>query len=161
MAKTICRPRPQATVFLLMARRLVEKTQARPNMVSRPRMPVNRPIFIPCYESVFRCMNHAMHQRLLVRRRSARNLITLFQQRFCARALRIGVAMNGAQRLALCDFVAYLFMNHDADGGIDGIFLALAPSAEDNAGGSDVFAGDRRHISRLWTGHVDAVLSTG
>ena len=65
--------------------------------------------------------------------------------------------MNGAQRLAGRNFVADLFMNDDADGGIDGIFFAFAASAEDDAGGAHLFAQNGRHISGLATGHIDAV----
>src|SRR5579872_6953780 len=50
-AKANCKPKPQTTVLTRMARRSVEKMNASVNMVSRPRMPVNRPIsiFLPTY----------------------------------------------------------------------------------------------------------------
>ncbi len=66
--------------------------------------------------------------------------------------------MNGAERFAGGNFVADLLMNVDADGGIDGIFFAFAASAEDDAGGADLFALDRSHISSPGTGHLDAVI---
>ena len=94
-------------------------------------------------------MNRAMNQRLFVRRRSSCNLIALFQQCLCACGLRVGAAVNGAERFAGRNFVAYLFMNDDADSGIDGIFLAFAASAENDAGGADLFAQNGRHISGL------------
>src|SRR5580700_5747345 len=46
-AKANWRPNPQATVLPRMARRLVEKINASVNIVSRPKIPVNRPTFIP------------------------------------------------------------------------------------------------------------------
>src|SRR3981081_1366988 len=120
-------------------------------MVSSPRMPVKRPIFIPFnlypLESVFPFVNHPMNQGCVVRGRGGRDLIALLQPRFCARGLCVGVAVNGAERLADGNFVAYLLMNDDAHGGIDGIFFALAASAEDDAGGADLFARDGRHVS--------------
>src|ERR1019366_7847164 len=103
-------------------------------------------------------IDRAMNQGWFVRRRSGCNLIALFQQRLCARALCIGVAVNGAERLADRDFVAYLFMNDDAYGGIDGIFFAFLASAGDDAGGADLFAQDTRHISGLPTGDIQAVI---
>src|SRR6266403_4054936 len=115
-------------------------------MVSSPRMPVKRPIFIPFnlypLESVFPFINHAMNQRCLVRGRGARDLIALFQQRLCARGLCVGVAVNGGERLAGSDFVADLFMDDDAHGGIDGIFFAFAASAENDTGGANLLARD-------------------
>src|ERR1700687_5742028 len=121
-------------------------------MVSSPRMPVKRPIL------VFPCVNHPMNQLELLRRRSACYLIALLQQRFCARGLCVGVAVNGAERLADGNFVAYLLMNDDTHGGIDGIFFAFAASAEDDAGGADLFARDGRHVASFGTGHIDAVI---
>src|ERR1019366_10192288 len=61
-------------------------------------------------------------------------------------------------RLAGRDFVADFLMNDDADGGIDGIFFAFAASAENDAGGADLFAQYGRHVSGLGTGHLDAVI---
>src|SRR5579863_620062 len=46
-AKANCSPNPQATVLPRMARRSVEKIYASVNIVSRPKIPVNRPTFIP------------------------------------------------------------------------------------------------------------------
>src|SRR5216684_3515472 len=118
-------------------------------MVSSPRMPVKRPIFIPFnlnpLESVFPFINHAMNQRCFKLRRSGRDLIALFQQSFCARALCVGVAMNGAERLAGSDFGTDLFMDDDAYSGIDGIFFAFAASAEDDTGSADLLALYGRH----------------
>src|SRR5260370_23316415 len=68
----------------------------------------------------------------------------------------VGVAVNGAERLANGNLVAGLFMNLDTDRRIDGIFLAFAASAEDDAGGADLFAGDGSHIPGFGAGHVDA-----
>src|SRR5713226_7309776 len=66
--------------------------------------------------------------------------------------------MNGAERFADGNFVTYLLMDDDAHGGIDRIFFAFAASAEDDAGGADLFARDRRHVSGLAAGHIDAVI---
>src|SRR5580692_280960 len=46
-AKANCSPNPHATVLRRIARRLVEKINASVNIVSRPKIPVNRPMFIP------------------------------------------------------------------------------------------------------------------
>ena len=97
-------------------------------------------------------------------RRSGPNLIALFQQLSSARGLCvgvavIGVAMHGAERLAGGNSVADLFMNFDTDSRIDRIFLAFAASAEDDASGANLFAQDARHISALWTRHIDTVIS--
>src|SRR5260370_29556762 len=70
----------------------------------------------------------------------------------------VGVAVNGAERLANGNLVAGLFMNLDTDRRIDGIFLAFTASAEDDAGGADLFAGDGRHIPGFGAGHVHAVI---
>src|ERR1700676_384691 len=103
-------------------------------MVSSPRMPVKRPIL------VFPFVNHPIKQLELLRRRSACYLIALLQQRFCARGLCVGVAVNGAERLADGNFVADLLMDDDAHGGIVRIFFALAAAAENDASGADLFA---------------------
>src|ERR1700693_4560560 len=106
-------------------------------MASSPRMPVKRPRFIPFnlypLESVFPFINHAMNQGYFVRGRGGCDLIALFEQRFCARGLCVGVAVNGAERLAGRNFVTDLFMDDDAHGGIDGIFFAFAASAKNDA----------------------------
>src|ERR1700687_1242203 len=113
-------------------------------MVSSPRMPVKRPIVIPLnlypLESVFPFIDHAMNQGCFVRGRGGRDLIAFFQQRLCAHSLCVGVAVNGAERLADGNFVTYLLMDDDAHRGIDGIFLAFSASAEDDTGGADLFA---------------------
>src|SRR6202790_764336 len=121
-------------------------------MVSSPRMPVKRPIL------VFPFVNHPIKQLELLRRRSACYLIALLQQRFCARGLCVGVAVNGAERLANENFVTYLLMDDDAHGGIDGIFFAFAASAEDDASSANLFARDGRHIASFGTGHLDAMI---
>src|SRR5580693_7960508 len=46
-ANANCSPNPQATVLPRIARRSVEKINANVNIVSRPKIPVNRPTFIP------------------------------------------------------------------------------------------------------------------
>src|ERR1700674_3426923 len=124
-------------------------------MVSSPRMPVKRPIVIPfnlySLELVFPFIDHAMNQGYFVRGRGGRDLIALFEQRFCARGLCIGVAVNGTERLAGGNFVPDLFMDDDAHSGIDGIFLAFAASTEDHASCADLFARDSRHISSFAT----------
>src|SRR5258708_7851018 len=99
-----------------------------------------------------------MNKRCLVWRWSCCNLIALLQQCFCASGLCVGVAVNGAERFAGSDFVADLLMDDDAYGGIDRIFFALAASAEDDAGGADLFARDSLHVSGLAAGHIDAVI---
>src|ERR1700680_3125877 len=118
-------------------------------MVSSPRMPVKRPIFIPFdlypLESVFPFINHAMNQGYFVRGRDGCNLIALFEHRFCARSLCVGVAVNGAERLADGNFVTDLLMDDDTHRGIDGIFFALAAPAQDDARGADLLARDGRH----------------
>src|ERR1700730_776646 len=104
-------------------------------------MPVKRPIFIPFYlyplESVFPFIDHAMNQACFVRGRGGCDLIALFEQRFCARGLCVGGALNGAERLADGNFVPYLLMDDDAYCRINGIFFAFAASAEDDAGSAD------------------------
>src|ERR1700676_5674094 len=131
-------------------------------MVSSPRMPVKRPIVIPFVlcplESVFPFIDHAMNQGCFVRGRGGCNLIALFEQRFCARGLCVGVAVNGAERLANENFVTYLLMDDDAHGGIDGIFFAFAASAEDDASSANLFARDGRHTASFGTGHLDAMI---
>src|ERR1700674_1973279 len=131
-------------------------------MVSSPRMPVKRPIVIPFnlypLESVFPFIDHAMNQGYFVRGRGGCDLIALFEQRFCARGLCVGVAVNGAERLADRNFVTYLLMDDDAYGGIDRIFFAFTASAKDDAGGPHLFARDSRHVSGLAAGHLDAVI---
>src|SRR5207302_4711705 len=79
-------------------------------------------------------------------------------QCFCTRGLCVGVAVNGAERLAGSDFVTNLLMDDDAYCRIDGIFFAFAASAEDDAGGADLFARDGRNVSSFSTGHLDAVI---
>ena len=46
--------------------------------------------------------------------------------------------------------IANFFMDHDTDGGIDGIFFLFAASAEDDAGGADLLAEDfaRRSLQK-------------
>src|ERR1700686_4077645 len=134
-------------------------------MVSSPRMPVKRPIVIPFnlypLESVFPFIDHAMNQGYFVRGRGGCDLIAFFQQRLCARGLCVGVAVDGAERLANGNFVTDLFMDDDAHGGINRIFLAFAASTEDDASGADLFARDSRYIASLTTGYLDAVICAG
>ena len=99
-----------------------------------------------------------MNQGCFTRGRGGSDLIAFFQQRLCVRGLCVGVAVDGAERFAYRNFVTYLPMDDDAHGGIDGIFFAFAASAEDDAGGADLFARDSRHVSGLATGHIDAVI---
>src|ERR1700687_3523553 len=133
-------------------------------MVSSPRMPVKRPIVIPFIlyplESVFPFIDHAMNQGCFVRGRGGRDLIAFFQQSFCARGLRVGVAVDGAKGLAGRNSVTYLLVDDDAHGGIDGIFFAFAASAEDDAGGADLFARDSRHVASFAAGHLDTGICT-
>src|ERR1700688_801155 len=138
MANTTCRPKPQATVFLLIARRLVENAYANPNMVMRPRMPVKRPIFIPLVNPpskdhrslklTFPFINHAMNQIWVICRRDSRNLVTFNEQSFRARGLCVGVALYGTERLSDGNLIADFFMHRDANRGVDGIFFAFATS---------------------------------
>src|SRR6267378_5145939 len=131
-------------------------------MVSSPRMPVKRPIFIPFnlypLESVFPFIDRAMNQGCFTRGRGGSDLIAFLQQRLCVRGLCVGVAVDGAERFAYGNFVTYLLVDDDAHGGIDGIFFAFAASAEDYAGGAHLFARDRRHVASFGTGHLDAVI---
>src|ERR1019366_7007376 len=69
MANATCRPSPHPTVFRRIAFRLLEKMEARPNIVIRPRMPENRPINVPLYRS---------HDE------SAKACAPEVQQRFCS-----------------------------------------------------------------------------
>src|SRR6266853_1594552 len=126
-------------------------------------MPVKRPIFYPLLnpqfkKSIFPFVNHAVNEIWFIRRRGGSNGITLKQQRFGPRGLRIGVAVNGAERLSRRNLVAYLFMNDNADRGIDGIFLAFAPSSENHASGSDLFGCNGGHVSSHRARHIDAVI---
>ena len=101
-----------------------------------------------------------MNQRRLTYGRNGRDLIALFQQHLGARGVCVGVAVNGAEWLADRNVVADLLMNDDADGWVDGIFLALAASAENDARDAYFFTLDRGHKSILATGHIDAMLRT-
>src|SRR4029077_7399156 len=99
-----------------------------------------------------------MNQGCFACGRGGRDLIALFQQRFCASGLCIGMAVNGAEGFARRDFVTDLLMDDDAYCGIDGIFFAFAASAEDDAGSANLLARDGRHVSDLATGYLDAVI---
>jgi hypothetical protein len=46
MANTICKAKPQATVFMRMARLLVENAYASASIDRSPRIPVKRPIVL-------------------------------------------------------------------------------------------------------------------
>src|SRR5208282_6837097 len=97
----------------------------------------------PLDKSVFPFVNRAMNQRWFVRGCGGGDLIALHQQCSCAPGLCVGVAVNRAERLALGNPVTDFLMNRDTHGRIDGIFFALAASAQDDACGAHLFASDR------------------
>src|SRR5450631_1503670 len=102
-----------------------------------------------------------MNQRCLLCGRSSGYLIALFQQSLCTRGLYVGMAVDGAERLAGIDFVADLLMHGDAYRGIDRIFFAFAASAEDDAGGSNLLAQNGRHVPGTWTRNIHVMLRAG
>src|SRR5512135_792526 len=125
-----------------MARRLVEKINARESMVSSPRMPVKRPISATL---VFCSANQTVHKRLGEGRRLVRNLITGLNHLPRRRHSRFGIVMDGAQRLAPNHALPHLLVQDEADSGIYGIFFLLPAAAQHHAGDSDLLALNRAH----------------
>ena len=66
--------------------------------------------------------------------------------------------MHGADGLAGGDFVADLFVDHQAHSGVDGIFFLLAAAAEHHASDADAFAIDAGDKPRLRGGELDRML---
>ena len=123
-------------------------------MVSRPRIPVKRPIqfFSRTFLDGLACDGLADGFLAMVfmsmtrwmsgpaGRRGIRDFVALLEQLSGARGLGFGIVVNGCERFAGSDLVSNFLVQHDADGRIDGIFFALAAAAENHAGGADLLA---------------------
>src|ERR1035438_3673959 len=97
---------------------------------------------------MFPFIDHAMNQRRLVRRRCSRDSVAFFEQSLRARGLRLGMTMNRAECFANSNAIADLFVDDNADRGIDRIFLALAASAQNHASRPNLLAQDFRDVAR-------------
>src|SRR5216684_3056207 len=136
-------PRPQAIVFSLIERRLVENSQANPRITAMPSTPVHLPMNHP--PAIDLCADDPAHQGPFFLRRIFANDIAAGDERF--RFIKFGVAieMTGGQRLSLFHAIANAFVEFEADAVIDLVFLLFTASAqhgERNAELLTVRAGD-------------------
>src|SRR5580704_1608051 len=124
-AKESCSPRPQSTVFSLMALRSVEKRYARPSIVSRPSTPVKRPMRGPL--SAFCRINlwpglrtkpslpalspdNAANERKAFTRRNFADFVAGRDKTLRLGQLSAAIVMNCDQRLAFFYAVADAFV---------------------------------------------------
>src|ERR1700676_1855045 len=143
MAKDSCRPRPQRTVLSLMALRSVEKRYARPSIVSRPSTPLKRPMRGPLsakqvYSEQVKPQSltpmlgpdNAPNEREAFPGRDFADFVAGSDETPRLGQLCAAIVMNCDERLAFFYAVADAFVEFEADGVVNGVFLFFAAAAE-------------------------------
>src|SRR5580704_17083383 len=160
-ANTTCRPRPQATVFPRMARRLVENSNAKPIMVSIPSTPTRRCMRRSLLYSRTGSQEFFRADYFADEWRGWRSLVANFetfgQEAHGWNEARVQVVVHCAQVFAGPHSVAHLFFEYQAHRRIDRVFLFFSSAAEEHAGYADLLAVNRRDVSRARRVHVRSV----
>jgi hypothetical protein len=91
-----------------------------------------------------------MDQRPFYGRRLLRNAVSLPQQVSGVGKVRVGIVMNGAERLAFANCVADFLMQHQADSGVDDVFFLFSAATQYQAGDSYLFTLNTENESGRW-----------